>query len=104
MKKKPTKPPSKVVGTYLTPAQYDLALAAVRKSMCKSLSAYGRKLFVQQPVTMQYRNRSADDAVEANIALIALLRTSIDHPSWTPEEKDWLKVEIGKIEHATLQI
>jgi hypothetical protein len=102
--RKMTERKNMVLGIHLTQADYEKVFANANKTMCRSLSDYGRRQLLNLPVTMQYRNRSADDVVESNIMLIAVLKQYLNHPSWTEAEKEWLRTEIGKLEEATFKI
>ena len=93
-----------MVRIYLADQEYDRLMKVCKGSLCKSLSDFGRRQLMTKPVIMQYRNRSADEAVEASIVAIAALKESLGRPSWTEEEKVWLRAEISKLEEATLKI
>ena len=103
-KRKMTGRKNMVLGIHLTQADYEKIFANASKTMCRSLSDYGRRQLLNLPVTMQYRNRSADDAVEANIMLIAVLKQYLGRTFWTEGEKEWLRAEIGKLEEGTFKI
>jgi len=104
MTRKTTPRFKKVIRVYLGEREFDKVRTAAEQSMCRSLSEYGRKTMLNRPITVQYRNRSADEAVEASIELIATLKKLLSHPSWAEPEKDWLREKIVKIEEATLTI
>ena len=104
MAKKISEPQTKILRVYLGELEYEKIVAAARQSTCRSLSEYGRKILQSRPVTMTYRNRSADEAVEANIELIGAIKKLLLHPSFTETEKAWLQKEIATIETSTLKL
>jgi len=95
---------NKLLKIYLCEQEYNKFCDEFKQGICKSHSEYGRKKLLRRPITLQYRNKSADEAVEANIELIAALKQFLAHPSLTETEKEWLRTEIGKIQEVSLKI
>lgn len=59
----------------LKPEEYDALHKYFRKTTCRKLSDYARKILLNKPFTTTYRNRSMD----ALIAEMALLRRELNH-------------------------
>jgi hypothetical protein len=66
MKKSISRPcrPYKIVVSF-TGEEYDIATSLLRKTTCAKWTEYGRKLFLNKPVQVIYRNASLDDLIEA---------------------------------------
>ena len=94
----------KVLRVYLTHDEYEKMTATAKQTSCRSLSEYGRKMLFRKSITMTYRNRSADDAVEAGIQILNSMRNLALHTSFSEEEKDWIKKEIAVIEELITKI
>jgi hypothetical protein len=56
--------PHKIL-VYFTKVEYDIAIAFFRKTTCQTMSEYGRKLFLNKPARVIFRNASLDDLLEA---------------------------------------
>ena len=54
-------------------------LKKCQKTTCQSLSAYARRVLFQKPVTLRYRNASADDFLEEIVRLKKELRGISSH-------------------------
>ena len=104
MKKKTTNSTYKTIGIHIRTEEYKQITSAVQESMCSSISEYGRKMLLSEPIIIQYRNRSADDAVEAAIEILKDLRKFLHHPSFTDLEKEWLRAQIVKLEETAEKI
>ena len=94
----------KVLRVYLTHDEYEKLTVTAKQTSCRSLSEYGRKMLFRKSVTMSYRNRSADDAVEAGIQILSSMRTISLHASFSEEEKEWIKKEITVLEELITKI
>ena len=53
----------------LSSAEEDTLLKLCKKTTCRSLSEYGRKVLLKEPVIVLYRNGSADDFLEEMVGL-----------------------------------
>ena len=53
----------------LSSAEEDTLLKLCEKTTCRSLSEYGRKVLLKEPVVVLYRNGSADDFLEEMVGL-----------------------------------
>ena len=51
------------------PNEYDIIYAHYSKTTCRKLSEYARKVLLQKPVNVKFRNQSADDFLLEIIAL-----------------------------------
>jgi len=94
----------KVLFVYLTPEEYEKLTVTAKQTSCGSLSQYGRKVLFGKPITMLYRNRSADDAVEAGIQILNSMKILARHVSFSEEEKAWIKKEITVLEELITKI
>jgi hypothetical protein len=56
--------PHKIL-VYFTKVEYDIAIALFRKTTYRTMSEYGRKLFLNKPIRVVFRNASLDDLLEA---------------------------------------
>jgi len=97
-------PRNKLVKVFLTEGEYEQVKAAYEKSMCKTISEYGRRVLFKKVIKVEYRNRSADDAVETNIQILQELRETLVHPSLSSEERGKIIAAIEKIEISTNNI
>jgi|GEM_PF-1181041 len=94
----------KVLRVYLTDDEYGKMTETAKQTSCRSLSEYGRKMLFRKSITMTYRNKSADDAVEAGIQILNSMRSLACHSSFSEEEKDWIKKEIVVTEELITKI
>ena len=53
----------------VTPEEYDKIHQLFGKTTCRKLSEYARKVLLNKPVTVKYRNESADEVLSAMIQL-----------------------------------
>jgi hypothetical protein len=53
----------------LTPAEYDKLHKQFKKTTCRKISEYARKILLGKPITVTYRNQSLDDFMTEMIKL-----------------------------------
>ena len=97
-------PRTKQFKIFLTEGEYNKVKIEYEKSMCKTISEYGRRMLFRETIKVKQRNRSADDAVETNIEVLQVLRGSLSHPSLSNEDKYKIIAGIEKIEFLTNKI
>jgi hypothetical protein len=69
MKKTDCEVRKKRVMMRMNKAEYDMLHAFYKKSTCRQLSEYLRKIALQKPVIIKYRNESADEILSALLKL-----------------------------------
>ncbi len=69
MKKQESEVRNKMVVVRMNNIEFEQAEKLRKQSTERSLSSYARKLFLQKPVTMKYRNQSADDFLKQMLEL-----------------------------------
>lgn len=79
MSKKAT-PQGRYVCTRLSLEEYATFRRQVQQSNYPSAAAYARRLLLQKPVTLRYRNASLDDALEELVLLRHHLETLLERP------------------------
>jgi hypothetical protein len=94
----------KVLRVYLSHDEYEKMITTAKQSSCRSLSEYGRKMLFRKAVTMVYRNRSVDEAVESGIEILTCMKDLVLHASFSEEEKAWIRKEITILEELTTKI
>ncbi len=63
------KEPKQWISIRVKPEEYDLVYRLYAATTCRKLSQYVRKVLLQKPVTVNYRNQSADDYLKEVIQL-----------------------------------
>lgn len=93
---------NRIIGLRLRADEYEKVERHWKRSTCRKLSDYVRRVLLDKPVTMFYRDKSADDG----LAEMAKVRTELAHLgnnfnqavkrlhtlSTTPELKRWITV------------
>ncbi len=69
MKKQENEVRNKMVVVRMNKTEFEQAEKLRKQSTERSLSSYARKLFLQKPVTIKYRNQSADDFLKQMLEL-----------------------------------
>ena len=69
MKKPETEVRKKMVVVRMNSTEFEQAEKFCKQSTERNLSSYARKLFLQKPVTIKYRNQSADDFLKQMLEL-----------------------------------
>ncbi len=69
MKKQESEVRNKMVVVRMNNTEFEQAEKLRKQSTERSLSSYARKLFLQKPVNMKYRNQSADDFLKHMLEL-----------------------------------
>ncbi len=69
MKKQESEVRNKMVVVRMNNTEFEQAEKLRKQSTERSLSSYARKLFLQKPVNMKYRNQSADDFLKQMLEL-----------------------------------
>ncbi|HEY4061192.1 MAG TPA: hypothetical protein VGM30_04790 [Puia sp.] len=94
---KPIRKTYKCISISLTQESYDKALAYCRKTPYQTLSAYGRKLLTQEPITVYYRNKSFDEFTESYILFKNSMEIILVRGNFNDYEKQRLLADIVDI-------
>jgi hypothetical protein len=94
----------KVLRVYLSAEEFTKMATTSKQTSCRSMSEYGRKMLFRKPITMLYRNQTADDALELGIESLQILIKLLDQPTLSEQEKALLRNEIQVLEDVTTKI
>ena len=61
--------PKSWISFRVKPTEYEIINGLFAKSTCRNLSEYARKVLLQKPVTIRYRNESADEFLQQMLLL-----------------------------------
>ena len=73
-----------------TESELGVVRGLFRQSTCRTISEYGRKLMMNKPVTVSYRNRSIDDLISAVNVRQRQIDQLLEHPSFGPGDRGQL--------------
>lgn len=89
---------------YYTAAEYKVVMGLFRQTTCRSRAEYGRKLTMNKPVAVTYRNRSIDDVVEAANGIRRQMEEVMGHSSLGLVDKEQLSVLFTEIDRHIYQL
>jgi hypothetical protein len=87
-----------------TASEYNTMRLLFKKTTCRSLPEYGRKMMMHKPVAVTYRNRSIDDLVDAANASGKLLLRMMMHPGFTFAEIEQMRGQMNDIYQIFVEI
>jgi hypothetical protein len=94
----------KHISLYFEEEQYKQVKEFIRSTTCRSFNEYARKVLLQKPVVVTYRNRSLDDLTEAFVQFKRYAENILLIDTLTDVEKEWLLITIQSIKESLAQI
>lgn len=84
--------------------EYAEFMQAYKSSICRSKTAYVKKLLLGKPVTVLYRNRSLDDFIESAVQIRKELKLIVSKDSLNNVEKEELRRKMDSIEKNLIKV